>query len=418
MPTLSSGSLDFAKHVDLAKRKSLGQYMTPREVSSLLFNSISIGEGDKVLDPAVGTGELLLAAQQRYPDAVYQGYDVDSEVLGYAASSVGTQQKDFLAARASGEIADESWDVVLANPPYFELKLTEERKRRYARITSGRPNIFSLFIYESIFTVKKGGYIGLIIPPSMNSGAFFAKLRGLILEETVIADLQVVSDAHMFSDAQTAVQVLVLRRKTDEERRQQLIPDSRYVFASANKKTGDMLTLFSPQAKRLHELWEGKASLWDLGYEAKTGAVVWNKYQDSSAEKPVGLFGEPASQTAPLIYSKDITAEGSVELREDIAGRPRDIPVSRHGLISGGGIVVNRIAGGVGNQVLKAAAYPHDFFGENHVNVVTPRPGAEQRFGLEEIAERIRGVSSEYLALFSGNTQISSKELTHHIPLG
>lgn len=416
MPTLLSHSLDFAKNADLGKRKSLGQYMTPREISSLLFESIEIQKGDKVLDPAVGTGELLVNAQERCPSATYHGYDIDADILTYTSPLVSSEQKDFLAARAQGEIVDESWDVILANPPYFELKLTSEQKKRYAHLTSGRANIFSLFIYESILTVKKGGYVGLIIPPSMNSGAFFAGLRKFILEEAEIVSLTVVDDARMFSDAQTAVQVLVLRRKTDKEKAPVTEQASEYVFVSQNKQSLATLTLFSAKAARLNSLWDSKMSLWDLGYESRTGAIVWNKYRDKSENENAGLFAT-ASSTAPLIYSKDITADGQVVLRDDIGGKPRDIPKNTHGLVSGGGVVVNRIAGGVGKQVLKAAFFPDDFFGENHVNVIFARRDAPQLISAKEVAERIRAVDPEYLSLFSGNTQVSCKELTHHLPL-
>lgn len=395
MKEFLQSSLDYTANTPLEHRKKNGQYMTPRAVSSLLLDRLPIKPGDKVLDPAVGTGELLYAASERVPDAVYEGWDIDENILSYTKpqENISFAQKDALSLDASP-----AYDVIIANPPYFEFKLSAEQKRKFLPVIGGRVNIFSLFFYQSMNLLKDGGYLGFIVPPSMNNGAYFKNLRRWLLAEAELQDLLVISKSDHFIDAQTAAQIIVFQKKQGPKNHQ-------FVFSSKDKSNGSDTPIFTSDVEYLRNAWQGKQSLWDLGYVALTGSVPWNLYK-----------GKFLSEGVPLIYSKDIALDGSVVLSPKLADR-RYLPEGIPGQVSSPAIVVNRITGSVGSGALRASIYRGGaFYGENHVNVILPRQGVEPAVSVDDLYHRVRDVDGGYLGLLTGNTQISAKELSHHIP--
>ncbi|MBC9706041.1 MAG: SAM-dependent DNA methyltransferase [Enterococcus sp.] len=395
MSEFLQSSLDYTLNTPLEHRKKNGQYMTPRAVSSLLLDRLPIKDGDRVLDPAVGTGELLYAASERVPGASYEGWDIDETILKYTSSQ---ENMEFFHRDALSVEATPQYDVIIANPPYFEFKLNIEQKRKFLPVIGGRVNIFTLFFYQSLNLLKDGGYLGFIVPPSMDNGAYFKNLRRWLLDNAELKDLFVINKSDHFIDAQTAAQIIVFQKKSGSK-------NHKFVFRSVDKSNGVDNPIFTTDVDYLSSAWEEKHSLWDLGYVATTGSVAWNQFK-----------GKFLSDGLPLLYSKDITAQGMIAMNPLLDDRhylPDGIP----GKVTTPAIVVNRITGAVGSGALRAALYTEgDFYGENHVNVITPRTGVEQKITLEELFKQVTAVDSKYLGLLTGNTQISAKELTHHIP--
>jgi adenine-specific DNA-methyltransferase len=398
MTEFLQSSLDFSANTSLEYRKARGQYMTPRTISSILLDRLPIKEGDTILDPAAGTGELLYAAAERIPNATYEGWDIDESILEYTTNTfnITFKQKDCLAFDAK-----EKYDVIIANPPYFEMKLDASQKAKFASIIGGRPNIFSLFFYQAVRLLKEGGHLGFVVPPSMNNGAFFKNLRKFLLNNCELIDLHIINKSDHFIDAQTSAQIIVFKKTTTP------VLSKEFIFISTDKSTGKENVIFTQNTDYLTQAWSGKKSLWDLGYNVTTGSVAWNQHKDNFVGENDGI---------PLIYAKDIKANGIITYHTPLNDR-RYLPAGTSEAVTGGGIVVNRITGAVGSGVLRAALKDDGpFFGENHVNVVTARKNFTPEIDLNELLVRIRKVDPAYLALLTGNTQISARELGHHIP--
>ena len=71
---LTNPSLDYIKATPLSKRKNLGQYMPPKSIRDIAIAHLPLKDGDKVLDPAVGTGELLLCAKNKSKNVKIYGW--------------------------------------------------------------------------------------------------------------------------------------------------------------------------------------------------------------------------------------------------------------------------------------------------------------------------------------------------------
>ena len=397
---LSAISTDWAASADLTRRKALGQYMTPRTVRDQLLDQLPLWPGIRVLDPGVGSGEFLRSVLDREPTAQVVGWDVDPEILQSAARLV--PEADLEERSALTPYTGEHFDLVIGNPPYFQFKAPIEIKRQFGQVISGRPNIFALFFQAGMDVVKPGGRLAYVVPPSMNNGAYFEALREYIVSRAEIEYLSVLDGSGLFTDANTAVQLIVIRSGS---------PSRSFTFARVAEDVGFRRTIFAVDPAALESQFRGRQSLWELGYSAATGTVVWNQNREK-------LRREPCDGAVPLIWAHNIRG-GHVELDPEHPKRPQYVVTND--ALCGPAVVVNRIVGSVGSADLRCAPVaPGDqFVGENHVNVIAARPEVEQRTSWAQLLEMLQSPQIvERVRLLTGNTQVSASELNHLIPLG
>lgn len=392
-------TLAWLKAADLKDRQSKGQYMTPRFLRSYLLGKLGMKPGDKVLDPAVGTGEFLRQAIEVEPGIEVTGWDIDSAILETAAKNCPSAT---LVCRSGlDDYQGELFDFVIGNPPYFELKLDSQAKEKFRRVVNGRPNIYGLFFQVGLDALKPGGTLAYVVPPSMNAGAYFKSLRKYLTTTNHVVSLKVFNDASMFVDAQTSVQVIVIRKGAGE---------SRHTFEVKDAHSGVSSLVFCEDPEAFAKLYEGCVSLASLGYEAVTGTTVWNQHKDSLVNHV------DSESTVPLLYARNIV-DGGIELAPD-ERRPQYIRGGRS--MVGEAIVVNRIIGGVGKGVIKAGLIPegYRFAAENHLNVIRPIAGAPQKVSVRELFKLITAPEIvEKARTLTGNTQLSATEWTYLIPI-
>jgi adenine-specific DNA-methyltransferase len=270
-------------------------------------------------------------------------------------------------------------------------------------VISGRPNVFSMFFAAGLAALRPGGMLGFVVPPSMNNGAYFERLRRHLASQASIEHLEILDGHGWFAEAQQSVQLIVLRKGARSQRYQFRRPTG-----DANDTPRDRL-IFTPDPARLARHFAGRRTLHELGFEAVTGTVVWNQNR-------ARLRRARAGGAIPLIWSHNIVG-GAIELRDDHR-RPQYI-VGKES-IRGPAIVVNRITGAVGGGELRAGLVGRgvEFVGENHVNVIRARAGATPRVPWRKLLSMLRDARvRERVRALTGNTQISATELTHLIPL-
>jgi adenine-specific DNA-methyltransferase len=393
-----SETLEWLKNAELANRQALGQYMTPRFLRTYLLDQLALKPGDRVLDPAVGTGEFLRQALDAYPGIQATGWDIDPDVLSVAKTLVPEAK---LVCRSGLESYDgEKFDFVIGNPPYFEMKLDEAQQKMFAPVIAGRPNIYALFFKVGLDALNDGGLLAFVVPPSMNAGAYFKNLRKYLTEENHLVSLRVFNDSSMFHDAQTSVQIIVVRKGTGKS-------NNTFLVEGENSNVSSLI--FCEDPNEFRELYKDSVSLNSLGYEAVTGTTVWNQHKD----KLTNLEDET---TVPLLYARNITEDGIALILEE--RRPQFIRGGK--TFSGPAIVVNRIIGGVGKGQIKSALLPIDyiFAAENHLNVIRPVSGREQKISLEKLFDVVNQPDIILKArTLTGNTQLSANEWNHLIPL-
>lgn len=399
---LSELSIQYLKSRPKSERSSIGQFLTPRSLREALIDQVKLEPGMRILDPGVGTGEFLRSCLDKQHKLDTVGWDIDHEVLSVAEKLV--PEAKLLNLSALEQSWNEDFDLVIGNPPYYEMRdLSKELRYRYQQVIGGRPNIFALFFAAGLGALKPGGVLAFVVPPSMNNGAFFSKLRRFILQNGEIEYLKIFTDTSLFEDVQTAVQLIVIRKgKTGTNYSVNLgrLSESRVERV-----------IFTENPSELESEFDSRSTLWQLGYEAFTGTIVWNQHKDK-------LRNERVIGSVPLLWAHNISDVNEVILDPNHPKKPQFIISNKKDV--GPAIIVNRITGSVGQGNLRCALVPEDFgfLGENHINIIRKRTNVEPLLSWIDILELLRlpGINKR-IQLLTGNTQISCTELTHFLPL-
>lgn len=396
--------------LDLAARKEQGQYMTPADLGDAMVAALGlsdINDDTVILDPAVGTGELLLAVRRATSGGVLQGFDVDGGMRTPFLENVPEAEfQEFDLFGSGWREREGTADLIIANPPYFEMRKDDPRLRSledFATTTGkGRLNIYALFFEYALRLLTAQGRMVFLVPPSMNNGAYFKQLRNTILDHGRITHLTLVRENNLFSDALTSAQIIVIE-KTTAGREANMEASYPYTFATYND------FIITDNRSGIEAYWgEGKKSLHDLGFTVKTGPIPWNQYKGQFVTEGEGL---------PLLYSKDITSEHKLVLSEKIPSERRYLPASLGKQLTAPAIIVNRVVGSLSRPSLKFAYVSENSFAENHVNVIQ-HSNVEALEALFTVLEELdAALVASYLQALTGNTQLSATELLHLLPV-
>ena len=389
-------SIDYLKNTDIKKRKKLGQYFTPKSIRELLLSKLPKKDNADILDPACGSGEFLLSCKKYFKNPILYGFDIDKKLINISSKLVknaSIKNFDFLNI----DINKKKYDYIIGNPPYFELKLNEEIKKKYFDIIKGRVNIFSLFIKTGLDLLKDGGYLAYVVPPSMNNGAYFSKLREYIIKNSSLEYLHIIDGADNFHLANQKVMLIILKKTNSKK-------SSKNIF----KKNG--ITIFTEDKKFLNKAYKNTVSLKDIGYEVKTGSIIWNEHKEK-------LTNDKNNSTL-LIWASNIN-NGKIIIGYT-KGKPQYIKnISNDLIIKSRVVVVNRITGSSKDINIKAAIVNEkEFVCENHVNVIYMSKNANCNYSLEDIFKALQDKTNiKVMRLISGNTQISKTELERLLPI-
>ncbi|TXJ51740.1 HsdM family class I SAM-dependent methyltransferase [Brachyspira aalborgi] len=389
-------SIDYLKNTDIKKRKKLGQYFTPKSIRELLLSKLPKKDNADILDPACGSGEFLLSCKKYFKNPILYGFDIDKKLINISSKLVknaSIKNFDFLNI----DINKKKYDYIIGNPPYFELKLNEEIKKKYFDIIKGRVNIFSLFIKTGLDLLKDGGYLAYVVPPSMNNGAYFSKLREYIIKNSSLEYLHIIDGADNFHLANQKVMLIILKKTNSKK-------SSKYIF----KKNG--ITIFTEDKNFLNKSYKNTVSLKDIGYTVKTGGIIWNEHKEK-------LTNDKNNSTL-LIWASNIN-NGKIIIGYT-KGKPQYIKnISNDLIIKSRVVVVNRITGSSKDINIKAAIVNEkEFVCENHVNVIYMSKNANCNYSLEDILKALQDKTNiKVMRLISGNTQISKTELERLLPI-
>ena len=389
-------SIDYLKNTDIKKRKKLGQYFTPKSIRELLLSKLPKKDNADILDPACGSGEFLLSCKKYFKNPILYGFDIDKKLINISSKLVknaSIKNFDFLNI----DINKKKYDYIIGNPPYFELKLNEEIKKKYFDIIKGRVNIFSLFIKTGLDLLKDGGYLAYVVPPSMNNGAYFSKLREYIIKNSSLEYLHIIDGADNFHLANQKVMLIILKKTNSKK-------SSKYIF----KK--NRITIFTEDKNFLNKSYKNTVSLKDIGYTVKTGNIIWNEHKEK-------LTNDKNNSTL-LIWASNIN-NGKIIIGYT-KGKPQYIKnISNDLIIKSRVVVVNRITGSSKDINIKAAIVNEkEFVCENHVNVIYMSKNANCNYSLEDIFKALQDKTNiKVMRLISGNTQISKTELERLLPI-
>lgn len=183
-----------------------GQFRTPRHIIDFLVAVVNPDKTDKILDPACGTAGFLISAfkyikeknhnkfnpeEQKRLIQNFVGYDISPDMV--RLSLVNLYLHGFLDPQiheydtlSSEDRWNESYDVILANPPFMSPKGGIRPHKKFS-INSNRSEV--LFVDYIAEHLNPKGRAGIIVPEGIifQSGNAYKDLRKMLVEKYLYA---------------------------------------------------------------------------------------------------------------------------------------------------------------------------------------------------------------------------------------
>lgn len=250
MKQVRSSSPETSRTLDAERRKRLGQYYTGLGLGRLLAALAQADKAKTIIDPMVGSGDLLASCLEIGANPkLLAGVEIDALARDVCQSRLPVASCILGSAFDPGVISMlpvQSWDLVIANPPYVRYQsfsdradiahalpsamqirtgllqslqrltdLDDEDKRIFAHLVSGYSGLSDLAVPSIILCaglVKQGGRLALVVPESWLSRDYATIVHYLLFRwfdiEFVVED----EHASWFDDAQVKTTLIVAKR--------------------------------------------------------------------------------------------------------------------------------------------------------------------------------------------------------------
>jgi type I restriction enzyme M protein len=186
--------------------KKAGEFYTPAEVSETLARLVAPKPGDRICDPACGSGSLLIRAAKQVGSGDFSLYGQEMNGSTWALCKMNMFLHGMDASRIEWEDTLRhpqfveggvlmKFDVVIANPPFSLDKWGQEiaAEDRYGRFRRGIPPKSKgdwAFISHMLATAVEGkgkGRVGVVIPHGvLFRGGQEGKIREAVIRENLL----------------------------------------------------------------------------------------------------------------------------------------------------------------------------------------------------------------------------------------
>lgn len=234
--------------LNAGRKKQLGQYFTDQRVGRLLAALAGAESAKSIIDPMVGSGDLLQACLSvgARPEKLV-GIELDPVAVHHAYLALdGIEGVDLVLGDAfSTSLPPAQFDLVITNPPYIRYQskgqvdgisvptsagvrsglvraitarkgLSEEDRELWCRIAKEYPGTSDIAVPAWILSaalVREGGVLAVVAPQAWLSRNYAQAVRRLLDSAFEIEFIVEDGDASWFDDAQVRTQLVVARRR-------------------------------------------------------------------------------------------------------------------------------------------------------------------------------------------------------------
>lgn len=276
-----------------------------------------------------------------------------------------------------------NFDLVIGNPPYGRVTLSESMRKCYERSLFGHANLYGLFTDLALRLAKPNGVVAYLTPTSFLGGQYFKALRRLVAADTTPAAFDFVSDREgVFDDVLQETLLTSYRVGKIPQRAAVSLLVPKGLNAAKIERIGHisipahgepwLLPRTQADMQFLNFIQHMPTRLSDLGYLVSTGQLVWNRFKSQ-------LCTKLTANCLPLIWAESVSPEGF----KFTADRRNHVPYFElhnnqpHLVTSKSCVLVQRTTSREQDRRLLAAVLPQkllDQFGgaviENHLNMV------------------------------------------------
>lgn len=196
--------------------------MTPDSIGMLfgyLLNKFMKQQSYRLLDPAVGTGNLLTAAMNQGLNKQIEGIGVDIDdlliKLAYINANLQEHPIELFNQDSLEHLFIEKVDAVVSDLPVGYYPNDIRAADYELKADSGHSYAHHLFIEQSIRHVKPGGYLFFLIPNGLFESEQAKKLHQF-LKETVYIQGFIQLPKTLFKNKKNAKSILILQMKGEQ----------------------------------------------------------------------------------------------------------------------------------------------------------------------------------------------------------
>jgi adenine-specific DNA-methyltransferase len=214
------------------------------------------------------------------------------------------------------------FDLVIGNPPYGKVKLTDELRHQFGESLYGHPNLYGIFTHLALQLCKSSGIIAYLTPTSFLSGEYFKKLRSYIRFHTSVCEIDfvttrkgvfedVLQETMLASYVKTTEQKEITINELSIEVNDKSIPQTIGKYSLPSLSTSPWILPRNFDQNQLAKLMlQHRYRLSDWGYRISTGPLVWNRH------KPQLSYKEGIN-TFPIVWAESISSFGVFKLKAD-----------------------------------------------------------------------------------------------------
>jgi type I restriction enzyme M protein len=208
--------------------KKGGEFFTPSSVSTLLAKLVGVKEGDRIYDPACGSGSLLIKAAKEIGNdnfALY-GQEKNSQTQTLSKMNMFLHEINEADIRWGDTLRNPlhidknhlmKFDIVVANPPFSLDKWGRDdlEEDTYQRFDYGLPPKSKgdyAFVLHMLSSLNAEGSMGVVLPHGvLFRGASEGKIRAKILDDNLL-DCVIGIPSNLFFGTSIPATILIFKK--------------------------------------------------------------------------------------------------------------------------------------------------------------------------------------------------------------
>ena len=259
--------------------KKAGEFYTPYTVSRLLAKLAQPKAGDRICDPACGSGGLLLEAAREVGSTDYAlfGMEVNGSTWALARMNMFLHQCDsarieWCNTLANPELIENDrlmkFNVVVANPPFsldkwgFENASSDKFKRFWRALPPKSKCDYAFISHMVESALAKEGRVAVVVPHGvLFRGGAEGKIREKLIEENLL-DAVIGLPSNLFSSTSIPVAILIFDRSREVGGKNEERKDVLFIDASKDFQAGkNQNALLEEHITRILETYQNRQAL-------------------------------------------------------------------------------------------------------------------------------------------------------------
>ena len=216
--------MNFKKHE--SNQKLRGGYYTPKKISDLIVDYIKLYKPKEILEPSSGDGIFVDSIREKLTYKpridcfeIYKKEIIKIKKKFPLDKKIKLHNLDFLNWYLKNISKKISYDAILGNPPFIRYQYLDEKTQiiiqqifdNFNLNFTKHTNIWVCFVVISIFLLRKGGVLGMVIPSELINVMHSSELRKLLV--THMKNIKIIEPYEKLFDALQGTIILLAEKK-------------------------------------------------------------------------------------------------------------------------------------------------------------------------------------------------------------